>query len=89
MNCRRKKPFAKLWPSFQKKDAWSACSRLPIPSRPASRALLGAIAEEIGKNATARARLRASLNPLSRFDFGLLAGLFARQDLAGQEEKLK
>jgi hypothetical protein len=42
---------------------------------PRVRALLGAIAEEIGKNATARARLRASLNPFSRFDFGLLAGL--------------
>src|SRR5581483_4087404 len=42
---------------------------------PRVRALLGAISEEIGKHATARARLRASLNPLSRFDFGLLAGL--------------
>lgn len=42
---------------------------------PRVRALLGAIAEEIGKNAAARAPLRASLNPLSRFDFGLLAGL--------------
>jgi hypothetical protein len=42
---------------------------------PRVRALLGAIAEEIGKNAAARARLRTSLNPLSRFDFGLLARL--------------
>ena len=42
---------------------------------PRVRALLGAIAEEIGKNTSARKRLRASLNPLSRFDFGLLAGL--------------
>lgn len=42
---------------------------------PRVRAMLGAIAEELGKNAGARARLRASLNPLSRFDFGLLTGL--------------
>ena len=42
---------------------------------PRVRALLGALAEEIGKNAATRTRLRASLNPLSRFDFGLLAGL--------------
>jgi hypothetical protein len=42
---------------------------------PRVRALLGAIAEQIGKNAAARTRLHASLNPLSRFDFGLLAGL--------------
>jgi len=42
---------------------------------PRVRALLGSIADEIGKNAAVRAHLRASLNPLSRFDFGLLAGL--------------
>ena len=42
---------------------------------PRVRAVLGAIAAEVGKNAAARRRLRASLNPLSRFDFGLLAGL--------------
>jgi hypothetical protein len=42
---------------------------------PRVRALLGAIVEEIGINVSACARLRASLNPLSRFDFGLLAGL--------------
>ena len=39
------------------------------------RAMIGAIGEQIGKKPAALARLRASLNPLSRFDFGLLAGL--------------
>lgn len=47
---------------------------------PRVRALLGAIAEETRKNAAARTRLRASLNPLSRFDFGLLAGLSRAKD---------
>ena len=42
---------------------------------PRVRALLGALAGTLGKNATARARLRASLNPFSRFDFGLFASL--------------
>jgi hypothetical protein len=42
---------------------------------PRVRAMLGAMAEELGKNAAAQARLRASLNALSRFDFGLLTGL--------------
>lgn len=42
---------------------------------PRVRALLGALAETLGKNAAARARLRASLNPFSRFDFGLFASL--------------
>jgi hypothetical protein len=39
------------------------------------RAILGAIGEQIEKKTVAIRRLRASLNPFSRFDFGLLTGL--------------
>jgi len=47
---------------------------------PRVRAMLGAIGEQIGANRRALNRLRQTLNPLSRFDFGLFAGLtFARQ----------
>lgn len=42
---------------------------------PRVRAMIGAIGEEIGKKPAALHRLRASLNRLSRFDFGLLKGL--------------
>jgi len=42
---------------------------------PRVRALLGAIGEQLGKPAPSLKRLRSSLNPFSRFDFGLLAGL--------------
>jgi len=42
---------------------------------PRVRAILGAIGEQIGKPADITQRLRASLNPFSKFDFGLLAGL--------------
>ena len=42
---------------------------------PRVRAMVGAIGEEIGKKPAALHRLRSSLNPLSRFDFGMLAGL--------------
>jgi hypothetical protein len=42
---------------------------------PRMRAILGAIGEQIGKPADMTQRLRASLNPFSKFDFGLLAGL--------------
>jgi len=42
---------------------------------PRVRAMLGAIGEQLGKNAAALQRLRNSLNPFSRFDFGLLSGL--------------
>jgi len=42
---------------------------------PRVRAMLGALAERLGKNEKALHRLRASLNPLSRFDFGMLTAL--------------
>jgi hypothetical protein len=42
---------------------------------PRVRAIFGAIGEQIGKPADMTQRLRASLNPFSKFDFGLLAGL--------------
>ena len=42
---------------------------------PRVRAMVGAIGEEIGKRPATLHRMRASLNPVSRFDFGLLAGL--------------
>lgn len=42
---------------------------------PRVRAMLGALAERLGKNERTLHRLRASLNPLSRFDFGMLTTL--------------
>jgi hypothetical protein len=42
---------------------------------PRVRAVLGAIGEELGKRRTVLDRLRQSLNPFSKYDFGLLAGL--------------
>lgn len=42
---------------------------------PRVRAMFGAIGTHLGKNATALKRLRSSLNPFSKFDFGMLAGL--------------
>ena len=42
---------------------------------PRVRALLGAIGQQLGKNRTTLRRMRDSLNPFSRYDFGLLRGL--------------
>jgi uncharacterized protein DUF6088 len=42
---------------------------------PRVRAMLGALGEEVRANPVALARLRQSLNPLSRFDFGVLRAL--------------
>jgi hypothetical protein len=44
---------------------------------PRVRALLGAMGEHLGKDKTHIQRLQNSLNPFSRFDFGLLSGLRA------------
>lgn len=54
---------------------------------PRVRAMLGAIGEEIGKRRLALDRLRDSLNPLSRYDFGLLAGLPAARRWQAKERK--
>ena len=42
---------------------------------PRVRAMFGAIGEQLGKGPKMLQRLRGTLNPLSRFDFGVLAGL--------------
>ncbi|MBY0494517.1 MAG: hypothetical protein K2Y23_09890 [Cyanobacteria bacterium] len=42
---------------------------------PRVRAMLGALGDALGKNPRALKRLRDSLNPLSRFDFGALSAL--------------
>jgi hypothetical protein len=47
---------------------------------PRVRAMLGALGEEMGANPVPIARLRQSLNPLSRFDFGLLRSLRHARD---------
>jgi hypothetical protein len=42
---------------------------------PRVRALLGAMGQQLGKSPAAVRRLRQSLNPFSRFDFGIFSGL--------------
>ena len=49
--------------------------RVAATEPPRVRAMLGTIGTHLGKNAAALKRLRASLNPFSKFDFGMLAGL--------------
>lgn len=47
---------------------------------PRVRAMLGAIGQEIGIDAEQLAKLKAGLNHLSRFDFGILRGLTDAQE---------
>jgi hypothetical protein len=54
---------------------------------PRVRAILGAIGQQLGRNPAALRRLRESLNPFSRFDFGMLAGLKHAREWQAQERR--
>jgi hypothetical protein len=54
---------------------------------PRVRAMLGAIGEQLGKGPRTLQRLKASLNQLSRFDFGLLAALAHAQHWQAKERR--
>jgi hypothetical protein len=54
---------------------------------PRVRAMLGAIGEQIGQPESALAPLRRSLNPLSRFDFGILSALAHARRWQAKERK--
>jgi hypothetical protein len=49
--------------------------RVAATEPPRVRAMLGALGEQLGASPKTLDRLRSSLNPFSRFDFGALAGL--------------
>ena len=51
---------------------------------PRVRAMLGAIGEQLGKSPKSLRPVHESLNALTRFDFGMLASLKLRPQLAGQ-----
>jgi hypothetical protein len=54
---------------------------------PRVRAMLGTLGERLGASPKALRQLRASLNPFSRFDFGLLAGLPTVRSWHGKERR--
>ena len=54
---------------------------------PRVRAMLGAIGQQIGQPGSKLARLRESLNPLSRFDFGILATLAHAREWQAKERR--
>ena len=54
---------------------------------PRVRAMLGAIGQQLGHHESMLLSLRQSLNPLSRFDFGLLAALAHAREWQAKERK--
>ncbi|MBM4018449.1 MAG: hypothetical protein FJ288_09020 [Planctomycetes bacterium] len=60
---------------LSEKGRYERLLRVAATEPPRVRAMLGALGERLGKDRKKIRRLRDSLNPLSRYDFGLLAGL--------------
>jgi len=54
---------------------------------PRVRALLGALGQQLGKSPAVLRRLRESLNPFSRFDFGIFSGLPTAREWQSKERK--
>ncbi len=64
---------------FRRRGRFERILKVADSEPPRVRAILGAIGEELGKKTAVLKRLRTSLNPLSRFDFGLLKALKASE----------
>jgi hypothetical protein len=72
--------IARLLRYFAEGDRFARIARVAMTEPPRVRAILGAIGQQLGQDPQSLEALRSSLNPLSRFDFGILNGLeYARQ----------
>jgi hypothetical protein len=60
---------------LSEKGRYERLLKVAASEPPRVRAMIGAIGQQLGKKPSSLRRLRDSLNPLSRFDFGALAGL--------------
>ena len=60
---------------FSEKGRFDRLLKIADTEPPRVRALMGAIGEEIGRKPATLNRLRQSINPFSRFNFGALRGL--------------
>src|SRR6266436_5205134 len=72
---------------LSEKGRFERLLRVAASEPPRVRAMIGAIGEQLGKNRAALRRLRDSLNPFSRFDFGLLAGLRHARNWQARERR--
>jgi hypothetical protein len=77
----------KLLQYFREPDRFERLLKVSESEPPRVRAMLGAIGQQIGQPEPRLAPLRRSLNPLSRFDFGILAVLGHAQEWQAKERK--
>lgn len=69
------KTYERLYQLLSDSDRFARLARAALDEPPRVRAMLGALGTQVGADPTALRRLRKSLNPLTRFDFGPLRGL--------------
>jgi hypothetical protein len=75
----------KLIGLFKEGDRFDRLCAVAATEPPRVRAMLGAIGQQMNKPKKAFAALQTSLNPLSRFDFGILIGLRYARDWQAKE----
>ena len=71
---------SKLLSYFRERGRFESLSKVAASEPPRVRAMLGAIGQQLGRPEKQLAELRNGLNPLTRFEFGILAAL----ECAGQ-----
>jgi hypothetical protein len=67
--------YHRLYELLREPHRFARLARAALDEPPRVRAMLGALGTEVGADAAALRRLRKSLNPLSRFDFGVFREL--------------
>ncbi len=73
---------------FTEADRYERLAAVASTEPPRVRAMMGALGEQLGEKSELLTALRATLNPLSRFDFGMLSGLtHARKWFAKEPRK--
>jgi len=71
----REQTYKRLYSFMRDDERFARLARAALDEPPRVRAMLGALGTEVGADDKTLARLRDSLNPLSRFDFGALRDL--------------
>jgi hypothetical protein len=80
---------AKLLSFFREPGRFERLLKIAADEPPRVRAMLGAIGQQLGLPASRLAELRKGLNPLSRFDFGILAALECAGQWQAKERKTR
>lgn len=79
----------KLLGYFREPRRFERLSRVAPSEPPRVRAMLGAIGQQLGQAESRLQALRKSLNPLSRFDFGILGMLEYAREWQAKERKTR